>query len=991
MQVNLPRFLRAMLVLFGLLGAHVMAEAQRTIKGVVKDIESSETLIGATVLEKGTSNGAVTDIDGNFTLKVQTEPTILVISYTGYKSMEQDVTGLSTVEVLLTSDAVLDDIVIVGYGTVKREDATGLVQTVNSSSFNRGAITGPQELLAGKVAGVVISTDGTPGGGAQIRIRGESSLGASNDPLIVVDGVPLEGGGVGGSRNALNLINPNDIETFTVLKDAAAAAIYGNRASGGVIIITTKKGALGKKINVSYNANVSVGQIVKTIDVLDADEFRLAIDSSLTAEQLTAAKPLLGNANTNWQDEIYRNAIATDHNLSLSGGIGSVPYRVSVGYTNKNGLLRSDNFERYTAAVNLNPSFFNNYLQFNLGFKGSRNNNRFADRGAIGAALSWDPTKPVRDPAFERYGGYTTWTIANGNPNNLAPANPVALLELTNDRSTVNNYIVNGSADYRFHFLPDLRFNLNMAYDYSSGVGTKVIPNFAAFAFDVQTGGGVNNRYEQIRKNSLLETYLNYKKALGVHEVELLGGYSWQHFLTDNSSRNSDAAGSPSETIQIVDKSELYLISLFSRLNYSFNNRIFASFSLRRDGTSRFAPENRWGIFPGVSVAGKLIDNDNKLFNFAKVRLSWGVTGQERIGEGRNRYAYLPNYEFGDPNATYQLDTSFIATTRPNGYNASIKWEETSSYNAGLDFNVIRDRVSGTLDVYERTNKDLLVFVPLPALSNLSNEGFVNLGSIRTRGVEVSFNFTPVLTNKIRWDFSTNYSLNYYEITRLNFVTDPNDPGRLTGGIAGGVGSNIQINTVGYQPRMFYVFEQLYDENGRLLEGQYADRNQDGIVNESDKYRANNPAPRHTIGLTSSLTLGAFDFSFAGRANIGNYMYNNVQTDMGFLERLYNSAGGGYLSNVNQSAVDLDVFKQSNLTFSDHFISNASFLRFDHITAGYTIRQAKWGSSIRFFGTVQNPFVITNYKGIDPEIAGGIDNSTYPRPVTYLFGLGFNF
>jgi TonB-linked SusC/RagA family outer membrane protein len=961
---------------------------QQQITGRVSDSDNDEPLIGASVIVKGTTVGAVTDADGRFTLQLPEGAAELRISYTGYTDQTVAIGASNVVDVKLIPGAALEEVLVIGYGTVKREDATGLVQTVTAETFNKGAITSPQELFAGKIAGVVVTTDGSPGSGSKIRIRGESSLSASNNPLIVVDGVPLDNGGVSGSRNQLNLINPNDVESITVLKDASAAAIYGNRASGGVIIITTKKGKLGKKIQVGYDANVSVGETVKRVDVLNSDEFRSTVTTRYSNPDPTVpphpALGLLGTANTDWQDEIYQSAWGQDHNVNVSGGIGNVPYRVSFGYTNKDGVLKTDNFKRYSTALNLNPAFFDNTLQVNFHFKGMVSDNHFADRGAIGNALSFDPTKPVRDTST-RYGGFTTWTIPNGNPNGLATTNPVALLELRADNSTVKEYLTNASVDYRFKFLPELRANLMMGYDYSKGEGTVVVPNYAAFAFDALNGGGVNNIYEQTKKNSVLETYLNYKKAFGDHGFDVMGGYSWQHFEVGSSYKNSDSAGTPAETTEGTDPAEFYLISLFGRVNYAYKGKFLLTGSLRRDGTSRFAPEYRWGLFPAAAFAVKLIENGQKHLNNLKLRLSWGITGQQDIGD---YYAYLARYQFGNPNAQYQFGDEFITTIRANGYVGDIKWEETTTYNAGVDFSIVNNRVSGSVDVYQRNTEDLLNFIPFSALSNLTNFGTDNIGTMETKGIELNLNFTPVKSKKVTWDVSTNFAYNTSKITKLTTSDDPNYQGVATGGIAGGVGSNIQIHSVGDFPSSFYVFEQKYDESGKILEGEYVDRNLDSIVNDDDKYRYKNPAPLYTIGFTSNLSVGHFSFSFAGRANLGQYVYNNVQTDMGYLNRLYGTTG--YLSNVNQSAVDLNVEDQANLTFSDHFVTKADFFRLDHVTVGYNFDHLI-GKYLNIYATVQGPLVVTSYDGLDPEIGNGIDNNIYPRPRTYVLGVNVIF
>jgi TonB-dependent starch-binding outer membrane protein SusC len=985
MNANTLHLVRMPFALVFLAIMPVLLYSQRTITGTVTDKNTGEALIGATVVDKDNfSLGTITDFDGSFSLRIAETTTALRFSYTGYNTVDVPVSGVDNLRVELEAGKVLTEVVVIGYGTVRREDVTGSLQTVDSRDFNRGAITSPQELLAGKVPGVAITTGGGPDDASQIRIRGESSLGASNDPLFVVDGIPLDAGGVSGNRNPLNVINPNDIETITVLKDASATAIYGSRAAGGVILITTKKGAAGAKLKVSYSGNVSLGTPFNTVDVLSADEFR-----SVMAERFPDQVGLMGEASTDWQSEIYRTAFATDHSVSLTGSAGIVPYRASLGYTTKEGLLKNDVFNRYTAGINLSPGFLNNTLQVNVGFKGMLTKNQFAERGAIGAALSFDPTQPIRDPD-SKYSGYRVWTLANGNPNSLSPANPVSLLDpnLRDDQSTVKRYIINASADYRLPFLPALRANLNLGYDYSFGEGNVMIPgeNTVAFSFDPVNGGGLDNEYSQKRTNEVLEFYLNYKTSVGSHDIDLMGGYSWQHFYNENSFRNSNAANTPSETVERKNiANELYLLSLFSRANYTFKNRYLFTFTLRGDATSRFASENRWGLFPAVATAIKIIDNNNERFNNLKLRAGWGITGQQDIG---SFYVYQARYQLSLDNARYQFGDTFINTFRPNGYDRNIKWEETTTTNIGFDFSIIKNRLSGSLDLYERSTKDLLNFIPVPAGTNLTNFIETNIGNMINRGVELAIFTSPISTSKIRWDLGANIAYNYNEITRLTATEDPDYQGIFTGGIAGGVGSNIQIHSVGFAPRSFYVFEQLYDENGNLLEGQYADRNGDGIVNDDDKYRFQKPAADYLIGLTSNMTIGKIDFSFAGRGNIGNYVYNNVATDMGYYQRLFHPTL--YLQNIHRSAVDNNVANQANVTFSDHFVTNASFFRLDHITVGYTFDQLL-GDFLRVYATVQNPFIITKYEGLDPEIGNGIDNNFYPRPRTFLFGVSVTF
>jgi len=901
-------------LIFALVFFGFSVEAQNLITGNLVDDDTKEPLVGATILAVGTSNGTVTDLDGNFSLEVPDGVTEVEISYLGYQSRIVNIVDNPKLDLSLVAGKLLDEVIVVGYGTIKREDATGSVQSVSSESFNRGALTGPQELLAGKVAGVSITGSGDPGGGSKIRIRGESSINASNDPLIVIDGVPLANDDIAGNRNPLDVINPNDIETFTVLKDASAAAIYGNRAAGGVIIITTKKGSANDKLSVGYSGNVSFGQVANKVDVLDATEYREAIKEYFGEDH--PAYQNLGDADTDWQDEIYQTAFGHEHNLNISGGISALPYRLSLGHLNKDGILKTDNYKRNTLGLNVNPRFLDNALQVNLSLKGIWSKNRFGNRGAIGNANSFDPTQTPLDPN-------------------------------------------------------------------------------SAFAFDALNGGGKDESYSESRSNDLLEFYLNYKRDFAKNTIDLMGGYSWQKFDFENTFFRSDVAGNESETVRGEDRYQLYLLSLFGRINYSYNDRFLLTLSLRNDGTSRFAPENRWGLFPAAAVAIKLLENEEDRFNYLKLRLGYGVTGQENLGEKdplsgqrniSNFYAYLPQYTEGFENATYQFGDSLIVTQRPEGYDANIKWEETTTYNLGLDFSIIKDRLSGSVDFYQRNTKDLLNRIPVPAGSNLTNFITTNIGNMENKGVELLLNLRPVDTKDFTWDFSVNGAYNRNEITKLTTSDDPTYVGILTGGIAGGVGSNIQIHSVGFAPSSFYVNEQVYNEDGSLLEGEFVDRDNDGVVN--DLYRLEKPAADFTFGITSNLNYKNIGFSFGARSLIGNYVYNNVQTSIGYIERMVTS--GNVLQNVHQSAVDLEVYNQGNLTFSDHFIEDAKFFRIDHVTLSYSLADMV-GYGLGVYFTVQNPAVFTNYTGLDPETDNGIDNNLYPRPRTFVFGVSAKF
>lgn len=958
------------------------AIAQSTITGTVTDASTGETLIGVNILIVGTSTGTITDFDGNYSIALPEGANQLQFSYTGYAPQTIAVGSETVIDVKMAAGELLEEVVVIGYGTVKKEDATGSVQTVSTENFQKGAITSAQELISGKIAGVQITPGAAPGDGAAIRIRGGSSLSASNDPLIVVDGVPLDNGAVNGARNALNLINPNDIETFTVLKDASATAIYGSRASNGVILITTKKGKLGKKLSVNYNGNVAFSNAIKNVETLKASEFRALVGKQFAADH--PAQGLLGGANTDWQEEIFQTGVTQDHNLSLSGGAFDVlPYRLSLGYTDRSGILKTDEFTRTTLSLNLSPSFINNTLQVNINAKTMWTDNFFANRGAIGSAAFFDPTQPIYDDGSP-YGGFFTWTDLNGNPNTLATSNPLALLEQNSNTSNVNRYIINGSVDYRFGFLPDLRANLNLGYDYSKGEGATDVPANAAFAFDAANGGGVMNRYSQEKKNELLEFYLNYAKDIGNTRLDVMAGYSWQHFYAKDEFRNSNLNGT--EVTEGEGEGELYLLSLFGRLNYSIQSRYLFTFTLRRDGTSRFSPDTRWGLFPAAAFAVKILDNTSvgPLSNL-KLRLGYGVTGQQDIG---GYYAYLPRYLFSFDNAQYQLGNQFYTTLRPEGYDANIKWEETTTYNVGLDFGLLEDRITGSLEYYIRQTKDLLNFIPVPAGTNLTNALSTNVGDLENRGVEITINTIPVETEKLSWDLGFNVTLNNNEITRLTATDDPNYVGVFTGGIGGGVGNTIQIHSVGSPASSFYVYEQVYDDSGLPIEGLYVDRNGDGQVTPDDRYIAESPVADAWFGFSSNLTYGNFDFSFAGRASAGNYIYNNTLSNGSEYNRLY--APTNYLVNIHSRYPEVDFSVPQY--FTDHFLEDASFFKIDHITLGYNFSDiVKKLSSLRVYATVQNPIVASPYEGVDPEVFGGIDNNIYPRSRTFLIGLNANF
>ena len=976
----LTKLVKFRFLLMGILiSSSALLIAQKTVSGTVYDAKTAEPLIGANIVVPNTTNGTVSDFDGTFILKVDNSVQEVEVSYIGYKSIMVAVG--ENLSIQLSEGQLLDEVVVIGYGTVKKEDATGSIQTVNAESFNQGAITSAQDLITGKIAGVQISQASDPGGSSVIRIRGGSSLSASNDPLIVIDGLPIANDGISGERNILNVVNPNDIETFTVLKDASATAIYGSRASNGVIIITTKKGKLGRKPTISYSGNINISDITKSIPVLSASEYRSLIETRYDVGH--PARALLGSADTDWQSQIYQTATGHDHSLSVGGGFKNVPFRVSLGYTDKAGILKTDKFKRTTAAINLNPSFFDNKLQVSLGAKTMFSKNVFGNRGAIGSAASFDPTQPIYSTDQNKYGGYYTWLQPSGTPITIAPANPLALIEQRNDKSNVNRVILTGQADYRLPFFPDIRANLNLSMDQSSGNGDVLVFENAAFS-QGGDGPGAATQYSSDNVNKLLEFYLDYGKNFGKNKVNVLAGYSWQHNLLGSASKTTNAPGTKL-LFDDTDKKEYYLLSVYGRANLNIGENLLLTGTLRADGTSRFSPESRWGIFPSAAVAYKLFDGDGLgVLSNLKARIGYGVTGQQDIGG--DFYPYLARYITSTGDADYQFGNDFINTIRPGGYNSDIKWEETTTYNFALDYGFLDDRLVGSIEYYIRNTADLLNYVPVPAGSNLTNFLIKNVGDLQNKGVELSLTANAIKQSNQNLDITFNFTANRNEITRLTATEDPEYLGVATGGISGGVGNNIQIHSVGHPASSFFVFEQVYDEAGVPIEGLYVDRNEDGLITPEDRYRFENPNPDFYMGLAAKYDINKFDISFSARANVGNHVYNNVLSSGGVYNNLYNSTG--YIANVVKGTQAVDF--QNSEYFSDHYINDASFFRVDNLTLGYKLPDISVLKSGRLSFTVQNPLLVTKYEGIDPEISGGIDNNIYPRSRTFLFGLSFN-
>lgn len=985
----------------------ISATAQnRTVTGKISDSKAGTPLNGATITVKGTGKSAVSVETGNFSIEVPAGSSTLVVSFTGYATREVAITGTTMNIGLEISSATLGDVVVIGYGTTRKKDLTGSVATVGSKDFVKGALTSPEQLIQGKVAGVQItSNSGAPGSGSTIRIRGGASLNASNDPLIVIDGMPLDNGGISGQANALALINPNDIESFTILKDASATAIYGSRASNGVIMITTKKGAKGKP-SINFNSQFSAGKIAKKVDVLNAAEIRDVVNEYGTPALQDLLKDIHirnGVEGTDWQDQIYQTALTSDNNWSIRGSLGALPYRISLGYLDQEGVLKTGKLVRTSAGINLNPSFFDNHLKLDFNLKSTQSESIFANEGAIGSAVSFDPTKPVYSGS-SNYGGYWEWLDPSSSTGlkALSPKNPLGILMQRDDRSDVVRHIANLVVDYKFHFLPELKAVVNVGADLASGEGTIVVPESAASTFmrfkdpANKFHGGVNNQYRQKRQNSYLNAYLNYAKDISALKtrLDLTAGYEYQDYLTTNynfADKTFDNTIVTTPNFEF-DKPQYRLASALGRVNLNILNRYLITGSVRQDGSSKFNADNRFGIFPSAAVAWKI--NEESFLRHAtflddlKLRIGFGVTGQQ---DGIGYYDYISYYNLSSITAQYQFGNNFYQMFRPGGYYFNRKWEQTETRNVALDFGLFGGRVSGTVELYQRITSDLLNEINQPAGTNFSNKIVANVGSMENKGVELTLNLQPIKQKNLTWDLSLNATFNQNEITKLTISDDPNYPGARFGGISGGTGNTIMIHSVGYNRGAFFVYKQVYDKAGKAIDNLFADLNRDGVINEKDLYQYKGVDPRMFFGMSTNLSFGKWNAGLVARSNIGNYMYNNVASSTGTIRNILNPIG--YINNGSREVLRSGFSGNgANYYLSDYYVQNASFLRVDNINLGYNVGQVFSNkANLRLSANVQNALVITKYNGLDPEMNGGIDNNFYPRPRTIVFGINLDF
>ena len=969
------------------------------IKGVVVDA-AGDPVLGAAVAEVGTTNGVTTDLNGQYVLNVSDPKSIISVSYIGYKTVELVATSTVLSRVVLEEDLMsLEEIVVIGYGAVKKNDMTGSVVAVKAEEINRGALTSPQEMLRGKVPGVnITSGSGAPGEGAEIRIRGGASLSANNNPLIVIDGVPVANEAGPGMANGLSMVNPNDIASFTVLKDASATAIYGSRASNGVILITTKKGQDGCP-RVSYNGSASVKHNHKTLDMMSADEFR---EYAVRVGGQKAAD-LFGTANTDWQKEIFRLAMATDHNVSVTGAFGygdELPYRFSAGYTYDQGTLKGSDNQRVTLDINLSPKFFTDHLSVNLNAKGIYNKSNYADAGAVGAAVSFDPTQ---SPYIYNADGAIDYATNNGFWNwstDLAPINPFSTLYDKYDRNNSYRALGNLQLDYKIHGFEDLSLNLNLGLDITKTKGDKGNLPGSIFANRDSDGAyktfGRFDKYENLHRNQLLEFYANYAKEVGIHNINVMAGYSWSMNYSKTKSWNYGRTDLDGNSTLISNTAPSYrnaLVSFYGRVNYSIASRYLFTVTMRADGSSRFVGKNRWGYFPSAAFAWNIGEEkflkDSRALSALKLRLGWGVTGQQEFGENYAAQQYSEISQ--EPTNQYPLGDGFYFPVKPHAFNESLKWEETTTYNVGLDFGFINGRINGTVDAYLRQTDDLISRVAVPLGGNFSNYVYQNIGSMENKGVEVSLNLIPVQTENWHWSIGFSGTFQSTEIKTL-----PSEAIEVGSG-GGGTGNHLQRHVVGYAPYTFYLWQQVYDPDGNPIQDAVVDRDGDGQITNADRYMTNkSPNPDFYYGVNMKLSYKNWDLGFNGHGTVGNYMFNDVLCG-GVTTNYPDLVNKGYLINAQRAVTKYGFNVGANSVSqrcSDLFLEDASYFRLDDVSLGYTFRDvAKSDMSIRVAAGVQNVFVITNYSGLDPEcsVTGGIDSNIYPRPRIYSVRLGINF
>ena len=964
------KFLKQIQILF-LLFLSLGAFAQQSVSGLITD-NSGTPLPGVNVIIQGTNVGVSSDFDGNYQINADNGQ-ILVFSYIGYESVELTVNGANQDVKMTESDSELDEVVVIGYGTVRKKDLTGAVDLVTEKNFAKGSVVSPQQLIRGKVAGVsIVSNSGAPGDDSNVLIRGIGSLNLNSNPLYVVDGIPLDSGGVGGSRSPLNAINPADIEAISILKDASATAIYGSRAANGVVLITTKKGKTGD-LKFNFSSRSSSFTPIDFVDVLNATQFKYAVQATGVSDYISR----LGSNDTDWQREIYETARAQNNSFSVSGGLLNMPFRASLGYTDQDGILMGDNFNRMTGSFNIAPSLLDGDLRANVNVRFVRSENDFANRGAIGSAVFFDPTKPVFGSS-SNYGGYYTWLDSTGKKLALSPTNPLALLNLSDDESTVDRIITNLKLDYDLP-VDGLIATVNAGYDNSKGEGfssqDKNMPTDAA-GFN-----GSNNIYSNETTNLLFDAYLNYALESGKSNLSVTAGHSYQSFEYDNSSTASVEYLNPDGSVNsgsstnnsFIDTSKNVLLSYFGRFNYSFDEKYLLTATLRADASSKLPSSDRWGQFFSAALAWNFYDDGvDKL----KFRVGFGEVGNVN---GLGDYNFLTRYVSSDSQAKYGFGNSFYSTYRPAPINKNLRWEVGQTTNFGIDFTFSDLKIDGSINAYVKKTNDLIATAVIDPFTNFGTTIDANIGDMENKGVEIQLNSTLFESDDLKFDISYNVSINDNKITRL-------DNEQNVGGI--GFGAFLQRHETGKSPYSYYVYKQIYDHRGRPIEGSYADLNGDGRINNDDRYFYKDPYADVLMGLTASVTYKDFDLSMASRASLGNYSSNRMMA-ASVENQIWNL---GRLSNVHSSYLDTGFlyFSDKNAV-SDHHIQNASFFKLDNVTLGWTVDNVIDNNPMRLYISADNLLTITEYEGIDPEITGGLDSNFYPRSRAVALGLDINF
>jgi TonB-linked SusC/RagA family outer membrane protein len=956
-------------------------QQQKEIRGVVRN-DSGELLSNVTVSVVGTNIKTATNSDGTYKINLPNVNSALQFTMLGYETRIINPSSAVLDVVLVSASTALEELVVVGYGSTTKKDLTGSVNTVSSKDFNNGLVGSPEQLISGKAAGVQItSNSGSPTAGSTIRIRGGASLSASNDPLIVLDGVPLEAGGISGNSNSfLSLINPNDIESMTILKDASATAIYGSRASNGVLLITTKKGSSGA-LKVSFSSTLSSQHALGVADMMNPEEYR----SLIQREGNAAQQALIGTATTNWLDEVFQKALGTDNNIGLSGNVlKNVPFRASVGYYNQEGTLKTDKTERITGALTLNPSFLQNHLTLNVNLKGARNNNIFANNDAIWSALAFNPTQPIYS-GVDLYGGYYESLDNAGLPATGANINPLGLLFQENHKSNVNRLIGNFDADYKFHFMPSLKAHVTLGYDYAQGKGSNFIPETAATAF---LYGGESDEYEQTLKNKLFTGYLNYNKYYpdAKSTVDLTVGHDYQYWSSTRPEITYYNAKGDVRSTGVGSDERHTLMSLYARLNYNYDSRYLFTATVRRDGTSRFSKDNRWGTFPSFALGWRISEEsflkESTILSDLKLRASYGETGQQ---EGIGNYGYLPVYKLSTEAAQYRFGDQYHKFYRPSVYNQDLRWESTKAFNYGVDFGFLNNRISGSVEYYTRKTNDLIANVPVAAGTNFDQNATINVGNVESSGFEFQLLTTPIKKENFQWDVNFNATNQNMKVTNIALVQNADAIGSFVGPIVSG--RNLQILTSGYEPYMYYVYKQVYDQAGRPIEGMYADLNNDGVINESDLYRYQSPAPEWIFGFNTQVNYKKWVAATTLRANVGNYVFNNTKMDLSAWETMQYVSPA--INNLHRDYLNTGF--QTRQYYSDYYVENGSFLRMENISLGYNLGRVAKVANLRLGTIVQNVFLISKYSGIDPELSNGFDSSFYPRSRTYSVSLNLDF